>query len=95
MMRECICADCGEPFRPARAYHQHCWPCWQEANRPTEKRPASVVRQVPVTDQGTLRAAVALCHPDRHPVERQQLATETTGKLLEALERTRQLERAA
>ncbi len=34
-------------------------------------------------DRQLLSDAVALCHPDRHPDERRQLANATTAKLIE------------
>jgi len=37
-----------------------------------------------------LRALVTLCHPDRHPPERAQLANCATARLLELLERERE-----
>ena len=37
-----------------------------------------------------LRALVQLCHPDRHPSERAQLANRATARLLELLEQERE-----
>jgi hypothetical protein len=48
-----------------------------------------------VVDAKTLREAVALAHPDLHPPERQERALRVTKALTAALERTRELERAA
>lgn len=88
-----FCRDCGEPFEPARHFHRQCWACWQaEHSQPPRAR---TVRLVPLLDVTTLREAVALAHPDLHPLERRERATRVTAALLDALDRTRELERAA
>jgi hypothetical protein len=48
----------------------------------------------PTLDARTLKDAAALCHPDRHPQERELVARRTTARLLEALNEARELEAA-
>jgi hypothetical protein len=83
------CRGCGEWFEPAKAYYHTCPECF--GGEPLE----SAVRLVPVLDTATIKAALALAHPDVHPPERQRRAHDVSTKLAAALERTRELERAA
>ncbi len=92
MIRGCV--ECGYPFRPAAAHHRQCWDCWHDRNGSAGSSRAPSAVSVGL-DAATLRDAVALCHPDRDPVERQAKATLVTQALTAALERTRELERAA
>ena len=48
----------------------------------------------PLLNAETLRAAVALTHPDRHPSERAEQALRVTQTLTAALSRVRELEAA-
>lgn len=91
-MRRCI--DCGERFEPARHYHRQCWSCWK-ADNPRIRTTQTIVRAVPVVDAVTLKAALALTHPDVHPPERQERALRVTQRLTAALEQARAVERAA
>ena len=92
------CEGCGEWFRPGRSYHRRCWDCWREgagdfdARRQSRRR--EIVQRAPLLSEATIRNAVQLCHPDRHP-GRQELANRTTAELLEALAAMRSLERQA
>lgn len=86
------CTGCGQPFEPSRPYHRLCWECWQE---PTNARRHERLPAEPLLDAGTLRIAVALTHPDRHPPERAEQATRTTQALTAALARVREIEAAA
>jgi hypothetical protein len=72
-----VCRRCSAGFYPARPGHRLCWDCWRLEH---EKRQPSG----PTLDEETLRGAVALCHPDRHPAERREAATRITSALLEA-----------
>src|SRR5262245_58581118 len=58
-----------------------CWACWRRL-RAEEDDPRTVVSPV---DAQLLKSAIALCHPDRHPVERHDLCTRVTAALLAAL----------
>lgn len=49
--------------------------------RASQDDPSDEAETIPV-ERRTVRAAVLLCHPDRHPAERQELATTTTASLL-------------
>ena len=83
-----VCAECGDAFEPARAHHRLCWPCWHllQGDGSSSDRPPSLAS---LLDAATLRAAVALAHPDRHPPERQEQATRVTQALLDALRAVR------
>ncbi|MGI8903176.1 MAG: hypothetical protein ACR2IP_05850 [Solirubrobacteraceae bacterium] len=43
-------------------------------------------------DARAILEAIMLCHPDRHPVERREMATRVTQVLTAALELARELE---
>jgi len=78
------CSSCGDAFYPDRSYHRLCWECWRRS-APGRRRPAP--SSAPALDAATLRDAVALTHPDRHPPERREAATRITAALLAARER--------
>lgn len=89
-----VCRRCSDAFYPARASHYLCRACWkhQAAQRSDARgghRGAHVERSAarPELDEDVLRAAIALTHPDRHPVERRAEATRITQQLLEARRR--------
>jgi len=85
---------CGESFLAERPWHRMCWPC-RRAREDAETRatrPVTEPREVLVLDSRSIRAALALTHPDRHPPERAEQATRTTQALAVALERARELE---
>jgi hypothetical protein len=71
-----VCKRCGDAFYPDRDWHRLCWGCWR---REHPRRPAGAV-----LDAATLRQAIALTHPDRHPPERHEEATLVTQALLAA-----------
>jgi hypothetical protein len=90
------CTNCGGWFEPSKPFHRQCWDCWHEAHDEDPPRPRAVGREVvSPLDSVTLRGAIALVHPDRHPPERQEEATAITAKLLAALEVVRSTERSA
>lgn len=93
------CRGCGNPFTPAKPFHRLCWTCWGEHNRAESSGPRAahegIAPALPILDSRTLKAAVALCHPDSHPPERAERATRVTQELTVALARTRELEAAA
>jgi hypothetical protein len=84
------CRECGEWFRPARSHFHTCPACfWDEP----EPEPVAV-RLVPVLDAATIKATLALAHPDMHPPERRERANAVSARLSVALEATRELEAA-
>jgi hypothetical protein len=102
MVRSCI--DCGCQFEAKGTWMRLCWDCWRDRKdrdleaaaysrgyvaglRDGHSQPArSGHGQL---DSGLLRALVLLCHPDRHPPERFELANRATATLLGLLEDTR------
>ena len=87
------CRGCVNLFVPSRPHHRLCWDCfWREPadSAPPQRRSTAE----PLIDARTLRAAVALTHPDRHPPERAEQALLTTQALSVALTRIRELEAA-
>jgi hypothetical protein len=89
------CAECWAPFE-GEHWQRLCWTCWRE-RRDGEARTdhGHTVRVEPLLDEPTLKAAIRLTHPDAQPVERRELATSTTAKLLDALATVRSIERRA
>jgi hypothetical protein len=85
------CRSCDKPFRPEFASMRLCWPCWRELQAQAEK-PRTVVLS-PV-DAQLLRLAIALCHPDRHPPEREEMCNRATAALTGALKAVRDREAA-
>lgn len=85
------CSGCGQPFEPSRPYHRRCWSCWGEHDRgrSTETREPGAGL---ILDARTIRAALALAHPDRHPPERAEQATRVTQALSVALTHARERE---
>jgi hypothetical protein len=77
-----VCRRCDDAFYPAHASHYLCRACWK-ADR--DRRAAR--RRVSELEEDLLRGAIALTHPDRHPVERRDEATRITQRLLEARRR--------
>jgi hypothetical protein len=84
------CVECGTPFE-GQDWQRLCWGCWraekdQEAQadaydqgfrdglREGSKRSG--------IDRELLLDTIQLCHPDRHPAERREMATKTTAALL-------------
>jgi hypothetical protein len=96
MNRRCI--GCGVLFepKPGYEYHRRCWPCWRKA-RGAGERTAGGRTYGSRTDSPApadsiaisveaARAAVRLCHPDRHPEPRSLEATRITALLNGALD---------
>lgn len=84
------CQSCSKSFRPDGDWQKLCWRCWRELKAQAE-RPRTVV--VSPVDAELLKLAIALCHPDRHPPERQEMCNRVTAALTVALKAVR--ERAA
>lgn len=80
-----VCS-CGEAFYPRFASHRLCPSCWRRRSARRQQRQLTEEATTPDL-MGVLRAAAALCHPDRHPPERRRQATRTTQDLLELLAR--------
>lgn len=86
------CRDCGAPFDGER-WQRLCWSCWRNRRDGqgrddayhrgfTAGLAAARGRPAPALDDSLLRDVIALCHPDRHPRERYELANATTARLL-------------
>lgn len=80
------CRRCAAPFTPSQRHHYLCFDCWC-LDRRGHSAPISTTALTLGVDAELIRAAVLLCHPDRHPVERQEAATATTARLLGVLRR--------
>jgi hypothetical protein len=94
------CQDCGARFEAHADYHRLCWRCWRR-RRDRELtaggyddgysdgyragRPAAGTQPAARLDAELLRGLVQLCHPDRHPPERAELASRSTATLLNML----------
>jgi hypothetical protein len=76
------CYSCDKSFRPEGSWQRLCWPCWRELQAQA-KNPRTVV--VSPVDAALLKSAIALCHPDRHPLERAELCHRVTAALTVAL----------
>jgi len=90
------CRGCGREFIAECPRHRLCWPCWRSQDRSGDQRWSArtyetVEKVVPVLDSRTIRAALALCHPDRHEGRVEQ-ATRVTQSLMAALARVREWE---
>lgn len=87
------CGDCGYPFHPLAGHHRWCRACWLGRNDPSGYRPSPSPGAVSAgLDARAILEAIMLCHPDRHPVERREMATRVTQVLTAALELARELE---
>jgi hypothetical protein len=97
------CSSCGEAFDAYKRWYRQCWHCWRQERDDelrqegfdagyraglARRRPA-MARTSPLTDPALLRDLVSLVHPDRHPPERTNLATQLTALLLGELDRCR------
>jgi hypothetical protein len=85
------CRSCDKSFRPEGSWRRLCWPCWRELQAQAEQPRTVVVSPV---DAQLLKSAIALCHPDRHPPERQDLCHRVTAALTVALKAVRGREAA-
>lgn len=85
------CTRCANAF-DGEPWQRLCWSCWRERKDAEQRhseyergwhagRVAAVPRQGAL-DSTLLRDVISLCHPDRHPVERYELANATTARLL-------------
>ena len=86
-MRTCV--DCGERFdgEDWKRRCLACWKAWKEGQVYEEGYAAGYAagREIygPALSPDLIRGAIALCHPDRHPPERAELANATTAQLIE------------
>jgi hypothetical protein len=80
------CIGCGQLFEPSYDYHRRCWPCWRQARTPGERTDSPAAADTLVVSVETVHAAVRLCHPDRHPEQRNQEANRVTALLNGALD---------
>jgi hypothetical protein len=98
MIRDCV--ECGREFEAKGAWMRRCWDCWRErkdqevydrgyAAGLRAGRNGHGQRNGHGLDSELLRALVTLCHPDRHPPERFELANRTTATLLGLLKDAR------
>jgi hypothetical protein len=84
------CDNCRTGFSANGVWQRLCWTCWREQKDRDDLNVAYVrgyqagLAAHNLVDADLLQAAIALCHPDRHPPERWQLANEVTARLLEA-----------
>ena len=87
MSRRCI--DCGALFETRFDHHRLCWPCWRRTRTAGPREPwapgSPAVDTIAVSVE-TVHAAVRLCHPDRHPEQRNQEANRVTAILNGALD---------
>ena len=81
---------CGGEFEPLQPHHRWCPGCWVDrryassaGDRGYRAGAPNPTRIAPPLAPGLLRDCISLTHPDRHPAERRELATRTTGALLE------------
>jgi hypothetical protein len=84
------CRRCGDRFETDRDWHRYCWDCYwklRDGGRWTEPPPEwnEPPQSAPQLDVRSLRDAIQLCHPDRHPPERAKTANAVTATLLELL----------
>ncbi len=78
------CTDCHKPFQANGEWQRRCWTCWrsdqyQQALADAYQRGLAAAKPI---DPQLLRKAITLCHPDRHPPERAELATRVTAELM-------------
>ncbi len=90
------CHACGERFQ-GETWQRLCWQCWRDRREADDRGEAyqrgfrdglaaAHQQPAPQLDRDLISAAVRLCHPDRHPAERFELANKTTAALLLALQ---------
>jgi len=88
------CTSCGATFQARGPWMRKCWTCWraeQDAHTRTSAYrdgyrdgfAAGRARTHRALPPNLISDTIALCHPDRHPVERQELATRVTRTLLD------------
>ena len=82
------CTGCRNLFLAQQPHHCFCWSCWHVER---DKSGVPAFTHTPTLDSSTLRAAVALTHPDRHPPKRGEEAARVTQALTAALTRGREL----
>lgn len=81
------CSQCGNEFEPSQPHHAWCWDCWH-AEHGTSSSPRRDNRSVRL-DADVISDAIQLCHPDRHPADRYDLANRTTARLLQLRDQLR------
>lgn len=90
------CTACGEQFESKGAWMRLCWRCWRR--REDNKLEDAAYHRGYLDglgdggrngragrgglDDDLVRQLVTLCHPDRHPPERFELANRATATLL-------------
>lgn len=86
------CKTCGVAFEAKGDYQKRCLSCWRKSHdqeiedrgyiRGYQKGYADGRRatRVDITDE-LLWEAIQLCHPDRHPEQRQTMANRVTARL--------------
>lgn len=97
------CADCGSAFDAAGTWQRCCRRCWRHRkDRDAARRVTDAYRRgydagradaqpaTPMLEPDLLRAALVLCHPDRHPAERADQAHRATIALLDLRSRARE-----
>jgi hypothetical protein len=94
------CVDCGQAFVAKGSWMRRCWSCWREQKDEEQRSEAwdegydagyaagQRTSLAPALEGDLLRDAIVLCHPDRHPPDRFELANTVTAKLLELRERS-------
>jgi hypothetical protein len=83
-------------FDAKGTWQKRCWRCWRDDRDKEEWTKAYSIGFGKGREAGggglddeTLRTAIALCHPDRHPPERAAEANEVTAALLRLREARR------
>jgi hypothetical protein len=88
------CRRCGETFEAKGDWMKLCWQCWRRREDQRQDRAYDAGYRAGLVDGGgqrhghgrlddeLLRVLVTLCHPDRHPPERFELANRATATLL-------------
>lgn len=85
------CVECRARF-DGQSWQRLCWRCWREQKDHAAKKSAYETgykdgliagRKRSGVDEALLSSAITLCHPDRHPPERQAVANTVTARLLE------------
>lgn len=93
------CPECGAQFERRADWQRLCWECWRAKKDREVSATAwergydagftdglAAGRRGPRESADFIRTAVLLCHPDRHPPERFEIANQITARLLEMLE---------
>jgi tRNA(Ile2) C34 agmatinyltransferase TiaS len=93
------CVECGRVFEAKGKWQLRCWTCWRSYKESQEREGLDAAyndgyrdgyrdgRRALVLSADLVRDLVQLCHPDRHPPERAELANRTTAALLDLRDR--------